>query len=301
MADLTLSAGYGLIGGRNSAGQSAVIGGIGRGHLKLRVQSGVRRVVFATTLLAFLGVGLGAANAFAVEGKININTARAGEIEKLPFIGKAKALAIIRYREHNGPFESMDELRSVPELGDSAFYAIKPYLVLSDSTMAAITREAESKIVTQPGQVRLLTDRDYFPVLERMIGQAELSIDMVMFLFKITDSSKNRAALLVEDLIKARKRGVMVTVLLEKSGYDPDINRANQRVAARLKRQGVNVRFDSEKATTHAKAVVIDRRYTLIGSHNFTGSALSKNHEASLLVDNQALASQLVNYMRGIR
>lgn len=256
---------------------------------------------FLLTILLVLGVGHDVGNALAAGEKININTAGAREIEKLPFIGKAKALSIIRYRDQHGSFETLDELRAVPDLGESTFHAIEPYVVLSGSTMPGGSRNSDSKIITQPGQVRLLTDRDYFPVLERMIGQAERSIDLVMFLFKVTDSSKNRAAALVEDLIRARKRGIMVTVLLEKSGYDPDINRANQRVAARLKKQGVTVRFDSEKATTHAKAVVIDRRYSLIGSHNFTGSALSNNHEASLLVDNQALASQLVDYMRGIR
>lgn len=162
------------------------------------------------------------------------------------------------------------------------------------------TSQDSAKIVTQPGQVRLLTDQEYFPVLERLIGQAERSVDLVMFLFKVTESSKNRAGILVDALIAARKRGVMVTVLLEKSDYDPPLNRENQRVAAQLKKQGVAVRFDSDRTTTHAKAVVIDRRYCLVGSHNFTSSALSRNHEASLLVDNQALASQLVDYMREI-
>lgn len=262
---------------------------------------GLKGLVALAAFVVLSGVALGVANAFVDEEKININIAGVSEIEKLPFVGKAKARAIVRYRDHNGSFETLDELRSVPDLGESTFLAIKPYLVLSNSTMAGGSREPGQKILTQPGQVRLLTDRDYFPVLERMIAQAERSIDLVMFVFKITDSSNNRAAALIEDLIKARKRGVMVTVLLENSGYDSDINSANKRVAARLKKQGVTVRFDSEKVTTHAKAVVIDRRYTLIGSHNFTSSALSKNHEASLLVDNQALASQLVDYMRGIR
>lgn len=258
-------------------------------------------MVSVALFLAILSVGAGVVSAHASGEKIDINSAGVKEIERLPFVGSSKAQAIVRYREQNGPFETLDELRGVPDLGNSTFYAIRPYLVLADSVETGMSRESASKIITQPGQVRLLTDQDYFPVLERMIGSAERSIDLVMFLFKITDSSKNRAAAVVNDLIKARRRGVMVTVLLEKSGYDPDINRANQRVAARLKKQGVSVRFDSEKKTTHAKAVVIDRRFCLIGSHNFTGSALKNNHEASLLVDNQALASQLVDYMRGIR
>jgi len=261
-------------------------------------------------LLFWSAIGLGALDALAVDGQINVNTAGGKELERLPFIGEARALAIVRYRQKKGHFTSVDEVRQVPEIGEETFQAIKPYLALSGvSTFNALKPGPPAKesakslpaIVTQPGEVRLLTDQDYFPTLQSMIGHATHSIDLTMFLFKMTDAASNRAAGLVRDLIAAHKRGLAVNLLLEKSGYDPKLNLENQKVAALLKKQGVNVRFDSEKTTTHAKIVVIDQRYCLVGSHNFTGSALTYNHEASLLVDNQTLANELLEYMRGIR
>ena len=267
------------------------------------------KIVVVLLLLWSTG-GLGALDAMAVDGQININTAGGKELEKLPFIGEARALAIVRYRQKKGRFTSVDQLRQVPEIGEETFQAIKPYLTMSGaSTLSVLKPGPPAKdaakslpaIMTQPGEVRLLTDQDYFPALQSMIGHASHSIDLTMFLFKTTEAASNRAADLVEDLIAAHKRGIAINILLEKSGYDPKLNMENQKVAARLKKQGVSVRFDSEKTTTHAKIVVIDRRYCLVGSHNFTGSALTYNHEASLLVDNQALANELVEYMRGIR
>ena len=246
----------------------------------------------------------------AVDGQVNINTAGGQELEKLPFIGEARAQAIVRYRQTKGRFGSVDELRQVPGIGDDTFQSIKPYLTLSGASTfsgakadppAAGQAKSLPPIMTQTGEIRLLTDQAYYPTLQSMIGHATGSIDIAMFLFKTTDASSNRAAGLVQDLIAARRRGVAISILLEKSGYDQKINIENQKVASRLQKEGVRVRFDSEKITTHTKIVVIDHRYCLLGSHNFTGSALAFNHEASLLVDSQPLANQLLEYMSGIR
>lgn len=260
----------------------------------------------AVLLTLWLALGLGAARALAGGGLININTAGVKEFQTLPMIGEARARAIIRYRQTNGDFGSVDDLRRIPDIGGKTFQAIRPYLTLSGSSTpiskpASASVDVPPAISTQTGEIRLLTDQDYFPTLQGLMAHATSSIDLVMFLFKTTDSGQNRAAALSRDLITARKRGVMVTVLLERSGYDPKLNRENERVGARLKKQGVEVRFDSKETTTHAKIVVIDHRYSLVGSHNFTASALSYNHEASLLVDSRALADELLAYMKGIR
>ena len=265
----------------------------------MRFVQGVVQLLVCWLLLGLVPVQAGS-------GPVDLNTATVKELETLPFVGEARARAIVRYRESKGGFGSVDELKAIPDIGDSTFQAIKPYLTLSGSAAGPAGQQPSSVkvrplIVTQTGEIRLLTDQEYYPTLEGLIAQATSSIDLVMFLFKTTEAEKNRAAALVKALVRARQRGVMVTVLLERSGYDPELNRENERVGARLKKGGVTVRFDSKKTTTHAKAVVIDRRYALIGSHNFTGSALSYNHEASLLVDSQALASQLLEYMGGIR
>ena len=48
---------------------------------------------------------------------ININTATAEQLSQVKGIGAAKAAAIVKYREQNGPFSSTEELTQVRGIG----------------------------------------------------------------------------------------------------------------------------------------------------------------------------------------
>lgn len=58
-------------------------------------------------------------------GKLNINTAGAQELKSLSGIGDAKASAIIRYREENGGFRSIEDLLNVSGISEKILDAIK--------------------------------------------------------------------------------------------------------------------------------------------------------------------------------
>ena len=60
----------------------------------------------------------------ADDGLVNINTATAGELTTLPGIGEAKATQIIAYREANGNFSSIDDIKNVSGIGDGIFNQI---------------------------------------------------------------------------------------------------------------------------------------------------------------------------------
>ena len=55
------------------------------------------------------------------EGKININTASADELEKLKRVGPNYAARIIEYREKNGPFEKPEDIMKVKGIGPKTF------------------------------------------------------------------------------------------------------------------------------------------------------------------------------------
>jgi competence protein ComEA len=51
---------------------------------------------------------------------INLNTADQKALELLPGIGKSKAAAIVLYRDNNGHFKSINDLKKVQGLGKKA-------------------------------------------------------------------------------------------------------------------------------------------------------------------------------------
>lgn len=65
------------------------------------------------------------------DGKVNINTASKEELMTLPGIGESKALAILAYREKNGGFSSVEELKEVEGIKDGVFAKIVDFIIVN--------------------------------------------------------------------------------------------------------------------------------------------------------------------------
>ena len=59
------------------------------------------------------------------------NTAPAAELETLPGIGEKKALAIVEYREANGPFRAVEELERVKGISERTVDGMRAYVRVS--------------------------------------------------------------------------------------------------------------------------------------------------------------------------
>lgn len=67
----------------------------------------------------------------AVSGKININTATAQQLsDGLDGVGEVMAKRIVEYREKNGGFKSVAELRNVQGIGDKTFAKLKDHIIV---------------------------------------------------------------------------------------------------------------------------------------------------------------------------
>ncbi len=65
--------------------------------------------------------------------KIDINTASAAELESLPRIGPGLAQTIVDYREQHGPFNSIEDIKNVPRIGDKIYSEIKDLITTGGS------------------------------------------------------------------------------------------------------------------------------------------------------------------------
>ncbi len=64
-------------------------------------------------------------NAQAQGGLVNINTATLEQLDTLPGVGEATANKIITYREENGGFKTIEDLKNVKGIGDKKFEDMK--------------------------------------------------------------------------------------------------------------------------------------------------------------------------------
>ena len=62
--------------------------------------------------------------------RINLNTADVSQLTTLTGVGESKALAIIAYREENGPFTSVEDIMNVPGIKEGTYEKIKDKIAI---------------------------------------------------------------------------------------------------------------------------------------------------------------------------
>jgi competence protein ComEA len=100
---------------------------------------------FAVVLMV---AALAAHAAGAETSQININTASAAELTTIKGVGPAKAQSIIEYREKNGTFKSVDDLKLVRGIGDKMLEQLRPQVTVGGDP-GANAKEAPAKAAPQ--------------------------------------------------------------------------------------------------------------------------------------------------------
>jgi len=174
-------------------------------------------------------------------------------------------------------------------------------LVMLGITTRAFCYEAE---------VTDISGTKYFPAVKEALAKAEESIYLVMYIIELSPyKEKSKANLLIDELIKAKMRGVNVEVILDqnvdfvhrrhKSEWEAKIR--SIRAYKLLKGAGIKVYYDEPTRYTHAKAIIIDKRIVILGSTNWTEAAFDKSIEASVLIKSRELADDILSYFKTIK
>jgi len=61
----------------------------------------------------------------AISNKININSASAKELERLPRVGPVMAQRILSFRNEHGPFHSVEDLKQIKGIGEKTLARIR--------------------------------------------------------------------------------------------------------------------------------------------------------------------------------
>jgi phosphatidylserine/phosphatidylglycerophosphate/cardiolipin synthase-like enzyme len=124
-----------------------------------------------------------------------------------------------------------------------------------------------------------------------------------MFSIRYYDKYPNSPSnLLIKALKEVATQGVLVELILEQSeDFNLGNSLQNQRVSIMLANAGVKVYLDSLNKTTHNKLIIIDNKYTVIGSFNWTYHALVKNNESAVLIISPQVGSFFNRYFEKLK
>lgn len=90
----------------------------------------------------------------AAVGLINVNTASAEELDRVPGIGPALAGRILAYRSDNGPFRTVAELEAIRGIGPQSLSGMAPFLTVSSEgaalPVAALPAEPVAAMAAEP-------------------------------------------------------------------------------------------------------------------------------------------------------
>jgi DNA uptake protein ComE-like DNA-binding protein len=139
----------------------------------------------------------------------------------------------------------------------------------------------------------VLSGSDYYFRLQELIADADTSVLVLMFHAALPDDGHPTKKLLTA-LVEARARGLDVRVILDRD-RDTDPYKStviNTAALTFLNEQGVPCRFDSPERLLHTKLVILDGRWSLVGSHNWSAGSYFQFDDLTLAVHSEEVAQR---------
>ena len=150
-----------------------------------------------------------------------------------------------------------------------------------------------------PAKVKDISDRAYEPAVIDLLDNAKESIVISMYILKAEE--KGPVSLLVNDLAEALDRGVSVEIYLNTRFNSRGYAKALKSKPLQMVREkGAEIFRYNSAERVHDKLIIVDSRFVVEGSPNWSVSALKNNYESATLIDSPRLAQVKLKRLRDI-
>ena len=167
--------------------------------------------------------------------------------------------------------------------------SVVTFLIIIALSIPAFAAD-ESKSEFYPAKVEDISDRAYESAVIKLLDNAKESIVMSMYVVKSNENG-GPVRMLVRDLEEALDRGVNVEIYINTrpghgmpSGSDIDL------VFKSLTDKGAKIYKVTPYYLLHDKLIIVDGRFCVVGSTNWSVAALKSNYESTVLIDSPELA-----------
>lgn len=183
----------------------------------------------------------------------------------------------------------------------------RPYLKASEVLKWLIMRKRARKILEDRGTKAhaygaLIADGKYLPFVKDLLSVAERSIHITMFFMRYEDEKNYPSQELVDSLIRAKKKGLDVRVILDtdEEGDAAGARFINEAVLRKFRDSGVDALTDDPRRKTHSKLVIIDGERVLVGSHNWTAGSFYSYDDTSIFLESKELGGKYVRIFEAL-
>ena len=123
-----------------------------------------------------------------------------------------------------------------------------------------------------------------------LIENAKQSIKIVVFDWRwYPNDPANPVQLFNQAIIRAKRRGVDVKVI---TNIDDIIKILNT--------EKIEAKKPNTSKLIHSKMMIIDDKILILGSHNYTQSAFTMNHEASVVIEGEGQLDDFIKYFHNL-
>lgn len=150
------------------------------------------------------------------------------------------------------------------------------------------------KPITDPEATMMLLSGDAWgPWLIEALGKAEKSVMVSIYMVSPHWRVPNRFKLdMLAALQGCATRGLICRAILASPTTIKTREAYNNDAAEALAAAGWKVKMMTGARLLHEKFMILDRRLTVIGSHNISKASLTSNHDTSIAIDSIALADE---------
>ncbi len=201
----------------------------------------------------------------------------------------------------------LDEVRRVsikdlpPSYGWEKFYERQMKKIPNSKEGSSLPRSLTAPAPDIDGYKALVyavPNRNYTIALHELLTHAKDSVLIAMLSARTYERDTfifNE--IIVDDLRRLGKKGVYTELILDGSNF----NRVNtvqnkEEFIDLLRPYGINAHFDAYDITTHAKLILVDEKYLLFGSSNWTLPALEWNDEGNVLIISEGASEYFRKY-----
>jgi phosphatidylserine/phosphatidylglycerophosphate/cardiolipin synthase-like enzyme len=139
-------------------------------------------------------------------------------------------------------------------------------------------------------EIKIIIGKEYPDVASKLIAEAQKSLKILVFDWRWYPHDPGSIAQRFNNsVVQARQRGIEIKAI---TPVKETIRRLQeQRI------QGKNL--DTGKLV-HPKLMIIDDKHVIVGSHNFTMNAFTRNYELSVLIKNCDCIDKFLDYFNNL-